>query len=106
MCGASVYGATKAAVRVFCESLGVEVGGRMGVVCVCPGFVDTEAIRDLTHNKMMMMGEKEAAVEVMRAVVKGWRVYGFPWAMQEGVMRVAAWVPVPLYERVLRWVEG
>lgn len=100
--GGSVYGATKAAVRVLCEGVGGEVGGRVDVVCACPGFVDTSLTRGLQHPKPSMMTDEAAAVEVMRGVLRGWRVYGFPWMMEEIVMRFSWVVPTAMYERILR----
>lgn len=103
--GGSVYGATKAAVRVLCEAVGAEVAGRVDVVCACPGFVDTDAIRSLHHPKPMLMTEDAAALEVMRGVLARWRVYGFPWLMEQVVMRLARAAPTAFYERVLRMVD-
>lgn len=103
--GGSVYGATKAAVRLLCEGVGIEVGGRVDVVCACPGFVDTTLIRGSPHPKPCMMTEEAAAVEVLRGIVKGWRVYGFPWLMEEVVMRFARVVPTAVYERILTMVD-
>ncbi|XP_074331511.1 11-beta-hydroxysteroid dehydrogenase A-like isoform X1 [Apium graveolens] len=48
----SIYGATKAALISFFETLRVEVGSEIGITIVTPGLVDSE----ITDNKFMSKG--------------------------------------------------
>lgn len=101
--GASVYGATKAAVSTFCQSLAVELyDDDADVVCVHPGFVDTTAIRSLPHAKPLQMSEEGAAHCVVDAVARRKSQYGFPWLMQHVVMTVSVLMPICFYNWILK----
>lgn len=102
--GASVYGASKAALSTMCTALNVELIGRDGdlrVVAVHPGFVDTPAIRHLDHPKPFLLSEMEAADLVLDAVACRQRHYGFPWIMEHVVTRFQRVVPTPIYEYLM-----
>lgn len=102
--GASVYGASKAGVSAFCQSLGVElVASGVGVVCVHPGFVETPAIEGLEHPKPCLVSAEEGAEAVLDAIACGRRHLGFPWLMENVVMRFSTAVPSPLYEWILHF---
>lgn len=103
--GASVYGGSKAAVRVLCESLRVELAGSgVRVLCVAPGFVETGAIEGMHHPKPFLMTADAAAEVVLDACVSPW-IWGggggFPWVMEEVVMRASMWLPEIVYEGIL-----
>lgn len=103
--GASVYGGTKAAVQVFCESLRVElVGSGVRALCVAPGFVETPAIEDLDHPKPFLVSSDFAAEVVLDACMSAWLFpgdTGLPWVMDNVIMRVSSAVPAGLYELIL-----
>lgn len=100
--GASIYGASKAALTNLCQSLNVELWSQpVSVIAVHPGFVNTPAIRDLDHPKPFLMSEERAADLVLDAIVSDTRHYGFPWVMEHIVMRFANMVPSPLYDWIL-----
>lgn len=100
--GASVYGATKAALTSFCQSLNVELcTSGVQVTCIHPGFVDTEAIEHLDHYKPFIVSADKAAKSILYAIRSGQKHYGFPWIMENIVMKFSALVPSPLYEHLL-----
>mmetsp|Transcript_29434 Transcript_29434/g.71619 ORF Transcript_29434/g.71619 Transcript_29434/m.71619 type:complete len:300 (-) Transcript_29434:586-1485(-) len=102
LAGGSVYGATKAALTVFMESLRIELYGS-GVRCttVHPGFVATPAIEKLDHPKPFQVSAVEAAEYILRAAAAGATHYGFPWVMEHVVMRFAVAVPTSLYDFIM-----
>lgn len=103
--GGSVYGATKAAVTAFCQSLAIELAGKINVVCVHPGFVDTPAIKDLQHPKPFVMSDLEAAKRILYATVTKRSHYGFPWIMENIVMKFSTLLPTSIYNIIMRIVD-
>lgn len=104
--GASVYGATKAALSCFCESLAIELKALdvdVRVLCVHPGFIDTPAIEGLDHAKPFMMSARQAARIVVDAIQSSTHssAMGFPTVMEYLVMPFAAIVPSRLYNAIL-----
>lgn len=104
--GASVYGATKAALSCFCESLAIELKALdvdVNVLCVHPGFIDTPAIEGLDHPKPFVMSARRAARTVVDAIQSRTRssAMGFPAVMEYVVMPFAAIVPSRLYNAIL-----
>lgn len=101
--GTSIYGATKAALTSFCQSLNVELHDEpVDVVCVHPGFIDTPAISLLEHPKPFIVSENHAAELVIRAIESRRHHIGFPWIMEHIVMTFARLVPAPLYDFILK----
>lgn len=104
--GASIYGATKAAVSSFCQSLRVELlRTGVSVTCVHPGFIDTPAIASLDHPKPMQVSSEDAAERTLYAIARGWGHYGFPWPMEHLVMPFSLLLPAALYEYVLHFTN-
>lgn len=106
MPGASVYGATKAALSCFCESLAIELKALdvdVNVLCVHPGFIDTPAIEGLDHPKPFVMSARRAARTVVDAIQGQTRssAMGFPAVMEYVVMPFGAIVPSRLYNAIL-----
>lgn len=106
--GASVYGASKAALTTMCQSLNVELlvdKRNLNVVAVHPGFVDTPAIRGLDHPKPLLLTEEQAAELILDAIATGQRHYGFPWLMEHVVMRFSRALPSPFYDYLLHYTS-
>lgn len=116
--GGTVYAATKAALCCFVEGLRVEMRARSAerrqqqqqqrrrppplfLTTICPGFVHTPAIADLTHPKPFAVSAHTASVWMADAIARGLPHYGFPWIMEHIVMRVSALAPRALYERLM-----
>lgn len=100
--GASVYGATKAAVTNFCQSLSVELYGKgPSVVCVHPGFVDTPAISSFDHPKPFIISDRAAAESIVSAIECRTPHFGFPFVMEHVVMRFSRIVPTAIYNLIL-----
>lgn len=105
--GASVYGATKAAVTNFCQSLSVELYGKgPSVVCVHPGFVDTPAISSFDHPKPFIVSERAAAGSIVSAIECRTPHFGFPFVMEHVVMRFSRFVPTAIYNLILSHREN
>lgn len=100
--GASVYGATKAALTNFCQSLSVENYNKgASIVCVHPGFVDTGAIQSLNHPKPFIVSDTSAAECIVSAIERRSSHAGFPFIMEHVVMRFSNLLPSPLYNFIL-----
>lgn len=105
--GATVYGATKAAVTNFCQSLAIEKYGKgLSVVCVHPGFIDTPAIRSLDHPKPFLMSDVAAAQSIVHAIERRASHYGFPFVMEHVIMRFSRLIPTPIYNLILSRIAG
>ena len=105
--GASVYGATKAAITSFCQSLNAELhNDPVELICVHPGFVETDAIQHLEHPKPFLRTPEDAAEHVMYAIAFGRQHYGFPWIMEHVITAVTLLLPTPIYNFLLSRTSG
>lgn len=97
--GAGAYSASKAAVRVYCESLRVELRGTgVKVVTVAPGFIKTPMTAANPYRMPFLMPADRFARQAARAIDKGVSYIVIPWQMG-WVARFLAWVPNRLYDR-------
>lgn len=104
--GASVYGASKAAVSALAESVNIELLAAkrdLRVVAVHPGFISTPAIANLTHPKPLLLSSPQAAELILDAIACNQRHYGFPWLMEHIVARFQQVLPSPLYEYLMQF---
>ncbi|MCA8916577.1 MAG: SDR family NAD(P)-dependent oxidoreductase [Planctomycetes bacterium] len=90
------YAASKAAMRVHCEGLRIELrGSGIDVSTICPGFIRTP-LTDKNEFDMPFLLEVDAATrKIIRAVARRRRVYNFPWQF---------WWLVKLGQRTPRWL--
>ncbi len=105
--GASIYGASKAALTSMCQALNVELlteKRNLRVVAVHPGFVDTPAIRGLHHPKPFLLSEEKAAELILDAIATRKRHYGFPWVMEHVVTRFSRALPSWIYDYLLHYI--
>ena len=100
LAGNGAYSASKAAARVWTESLRTELhGSGVSVVCICPGYVDTPLTRVNGFRMPFLLTADEAAPKIARAIAAKRRVAVIPWqmALVTSVMRV---MPSWLYDRL------
>eukprot|EP00871_Galdieria_phlegrea_P004156 jgi/Galph1/4741/GphlegSOOS_G3333.1 len=98
----SIYGATKAALTNFLESLQIELYGcGIDVTVVHPGFIDTPAIEGMKHPKPFLLSSETAARKIANAIILKKYHYGFPWIMENIIIRVAQILPDVFYVPLL-----
>ena len=82
LAGNGAYSGSKAAARVWTESLRTELhGSGVSVVCVCPGYVDTPLTRVNGFRMPFLLTADEAAPKIARAIAAKRRVAVIPWQM-------------------------
>jgi NAD(P)-dependent dehydrogenase (short-subunit alcohol dehydrogenase family) len=82
LAGNGAYSASKAAARVWMESLRTELyGSGVCVVCVCPGYIDTPLTRVNRFRMPFLISADEAAPLIARAIAARRRVAVIPWQM-------------------------
>src|SRR6185437_10489343 len=94
------YSASKAAARVWTESLRTELhGSGVSVVCICPGYIDTPMTRVNRFRMPFLISADQAAPRIARAIAARRRVAVIPWqmALVSVVLRV---LPGWLYDRL------
>lgn len=97
------YAASKAAMRIHCESMRIELRGTgVAVTTICPGFVRTP-MTDLNDFNMPFLLEAPAAARrMLRAIARKRRVYNFPkplwWLIKLGNV-----TPRFIYDAFLAW---
>ncbi len=76
---AAAYGASKAAVDYFLQSLKIDLAeDGIDVVGVRPGFVDTPLTQKNDFNMPFMISSKQAAEEILKALAKRPMFFDFP----------------------------
>lgn len=100
--GAPAYGASKAAVRVWGESLrGHLAGDGIGVTVICPGYVKTP-MTDVNNFPMpLLMDTDRAARIIRRGLARDKARISFPWRLYALVRLIAA-LPPALTDPLLR----
>lgn len=69
--GMSYYGASKAFVGSFCESLSLDLKKEnIDVTCVYPGFVATDFVKNNKHKMPFLLKPEEAVAKIMDAIEK------------------------------------
>ena len=100
LAGNGAYSASKAAARIWMESLRAELhGSGVSVVCVCPGYIDTPLTRVNTFRMPFLMSADEAAPRIARAIAARRRVAVIPWQMAL-VSFVLRALPGSIYDRL------
>jgi NAD(P)-dependent dehydrogenase (short-subunit alcohol dehydrogenase family) len=76
---AEAYGASKAALQYFCDSLRIDLAGEnIDVSVINPGFVDTPLTRRNDFSMPFLMGVEQAARRIVRRLQARPRRYDFP----------------------------
>ena len=100
--GQGGYCASKAAVKVYLESLRIQLRGRgISVTCICPGFVKTPMTAAHPFGMPFLMEAEDAARRVARALRNKKKVFNFPWPMQR-LVKFTYWVPDWIMARISR----
>jgi NAD(P)-dependent dehydrogenase (short-subunit alcohol dehydrogenase family) len=100
LAGNGAYSSSKAAARVWMESLRVELhGSGVSVVCVCPGYIDTPMTRVNRFRMPFLISAEEAAPLIARAIASRRRVAVIPWQMALVTIGLRA-LPGWLYDRL------
>jgi short-subunit dehydrogenase len=96
------YGASKAALSLFFESLRLDLKPRgIDVTIIHPGFIKTPLTAG-RHAKMpYLMEVDEAANKIVRAIEKKRKSYAFPWQLAS-IVRLGMVMPTFLYDRIAR----
>ena len=100
LAGNGAYSASKAAARIWMESLRAELHGTgVSVVCICPGYIDTPMTRVNRFRMPFLLTADEAAPRIARAIAAKRRVAVIPWQMAL-VSMVLRTMPGWLYDRL------
>ncbi|MTW12247.1 SDR family oxidoreductase [Pseudoduganella eburnea] len=97
--GGGAYSASKAAVRVYCESLRVELrGSGIEVVTIAPGYIDTPMTKKNKYAMPFLMQPEAFAAAAARSIAQGVSYRVIPW--QAGMIaRTLRLLPNWLYDR-------
>ncbi|HEX7386870.1 MAG TPA: SDR family oxidoreductase [Castellaniella sp.] len=99
--GASAYCASKAAVRLYCEGLRVELrGSGVRVVTLAPGFIATPMTANNPYPMPFLMSADHFVARAARAIAAGRRYRVIPWPMA-WVARLLQIAPGPLFDAVM-----
>ena len=100
LAGNGAYSSSKAAARVWLESLRTELhGSGVSVVCVCPGYIDTPMTRVNRFRMPFLISAEQAAPLIARAIASRRRVAVIPWQMALVSIALRA-LPGWLYDRL------
>ena len=100
LAGNGAYSASKAAARVWTESLRAELyGSGVSVLCICPGYVDTPLTRVNRFRMPFLLSPDEAAPRIARAIAARRRLAVIPWQMALVSMVLRA-LPGWLFDRL------
>jgi short-subunit dehydrogenase len=99
---AGAYSASKAAVNTWMESLRVRLHGRVHVMTVCPGFVDTPMTASNRFPMPWLITADDAAARIERGIHRRQSVLVFPAPMR-WLMAGLRLIPSALYEPVAAW---
>ncbi len=99
LAGNGAYSGSKAAARVWMESLRTELyGSGVFVVCICPGYIDTPMTRVNRFRMPFLLSADEAAPRIARAIAARRRLAVIPWQMALASVLLRA-MPGWLYDR-------
>jgi short-subunit dehydrogenase len=100
--GQGGYCASKAGVKMYMESLRIQLRGRgIAVTTICPGFIRTAMTESHTFHMPFLVDADEAARRVARALRRKKKVFNFPW-QTERLVKFCYWVPDWIMARVSR----
>jgi NAD(P)-dependent dehydrogenase (short-subunit alcohol dehydrogenase family) len=100
LAGNGAYCSSKAAARIWMESLRTELrGSGVSVVCICPGYIDTPMTRVNRFRMPFLISADAAAPRIARAIAARRRVAVIPWQMALVSVLLRA-LPGWLYDRL------
>ena len=96
------YSASKAALRVYGESLRrLVLKEHIGVTVLLPGFIQSPMSRRYQGRKPFLMSAERAAELMVRALESNKAEYAFPWLLAAGI-RALGFLPAPLQRFFLK----
>lgn len=96
--GGGAYSASKAAARVYLESLRLELkSSDISVVSVLPGYISTPMTEVNPYPMPFRLSADQAAQKIARLIEKRAPETVIPWQMAI-VARLLKWLPMPLYD--------
>jgi len=99
LAGNGAYSGSKAAARIWMESLRAELyGSGVSVICICPGYIDTPMTRVNRFRMPFLLSADEAAPRIARAIAARRRLAVIPWQMALVSVLLRA-MPGWLYDR-------
>ena len=99
LAGNGAYSGSKAAARIWMESLRAELyGSGVSVTCICPGYIDTPMTRVNRFRMPFLLSADEAAPRIARAIAARRRLAVIPWQMALASVLLRA-MPGWLYDR-------
>ena len=102
----AAYGASKAALTIFLESLRIDLGpAAVRVTDVQPGFVHTPLTAQSTHPLPFVWPVDRAARHIARRLERAPAVIAFPGPTVLA-MSLARLLPAPIYDRIIRSLYG
>jgi NADP-dependent 3-hydroxy acid dehydrogenase YdfG len=100
--GMSYYGASKAFVSTFCESLSVDLKDEgISVTCAHPGFIATTFTSKNTHPMPFLMNQEDAAKKIYKAIINRKSHLYFP-TIPSLFMGLLRRLPRCLYQLIMR----
>jgi len=100
--GMSYYGASKAFVSTFCESLAVDLKDEgINVTCAHPGFIATTFTAKNTHRMPFLMNQEKAAEKIYTAIINRKSHLYFP-TIPSLFMGLLRRIPRSLYFLIMR----
>jgi short-subunit dehydrogenase len=94
------YGASKAALSLFFESLRLDLNPKgIDVTIIHPGFIKTPLTAGREAQMPYLMELDYAVDKIIGAIEKKRKSYAFPWQLA-GIVRLGLLMPIPLYDRI------
>lgn len=100
--GMAAYGASKAGVMNYCESLAISLAdSNIAVTCIVPGFIATPLTQSNDHEMPFVMDVASAADKIFKAIQRRRVLYVLPWQM-----RLLSAVLMRLPRNGFRWLAA
>lgn len=97
----SGYSASKAAMRIHCEGMRIELrGSGVDVSCICPGFIRTPITDTNNFDMPFLLDVDDGCRRIIGAIARRKRVYNFPWQLW-WLIRIGLRTPRWLFDAVL-----
>lgn len=94
------YGASKAALSLFFESLRLDLNPKgIDVTIIHPGFIKTPLTAGREAQMPFLMELDYAVEKIIHAIEKKRKSYAFPWQLAT-LVRLGMIMPIPLYDRM------
>jgi short-subunit dehydrogenase len=96
----ATYGASKAALSLFFESLRLDLQPRgIDVTIIHPGFIKTPLTAGREATMPFLMELDYAVAKIIGAIEKKRKSYAFPWQLAS-IVRLGLLMPIPMYDRI------